>query len=267
MPQPGKVYLVGAGPGHPELLTVKASELIKTGEVIVYDRLIQEEVLALARPAAERIYMGKPLGKHDSRQDEVNELLVRKAQEGKVVIRLKGGDPFVFGRGGEEAEYLAEHGIPFEVIPGVCSALAAPLSASIPVTHRDAASSVAIVTGHNANGTEGRIDWKALARIDTLVFLMGVHNVGKITRKLIAAGRPAGTPAAIIQMAFWPGERTITGTLATIAEECERSGIEPPATLVIGEVVRVRERIMDGKRDLDRARDSAIVAAAAAAAD
>ncbi len=249
----GKVYLVGAGPGHPELLTLKAAELIKSGDVIIYDRLIQEEVLALARADADRIYMGKPIGQHESRQDEVNELLVRKAREGKLVIRLKGGDPFVFGRGGEEAEYLGEHGIDFEVIPGVCSALSAPLSASIPVTHREAASSVAIVTGHNANGTEGRMDWAALSRIDTLVFLMGVHNVEKIAAKLMAAGRSEATPAAIIQMAFWPGERTITGTLANIAEECRRAAIEPPATLVIGEVVRVRQKIMDGKRDLDRA--------------
>ena len=265
MPQPGKVYLVGAGPGHPELLTLKAAELIKRGDVIIYDRLIQEEVLALARSSAERIYMGKPLGKHESRQDEVNELLVRKARDGKSVIRLKGGDPFLFGRGGEEAEYLADHGIPFEVIPGVCSALSAPLSASIPVTHRDAASSVVIVTGHNADGTEARIDWNALARIDTLVFLMGVHNLEKIAGHLIAAGRPPDTPAAMIQMAFWPGERTVTGTLGTIAEVCRRAAIEAPATLVIGEVVRVRERIMDGKRDLDRA--CAAAAALALAAD
>lgn len=268
MPQPGKVYLVGAGPGHPELLTVKAAALIKSGDVIIYDRLIQEEVLALARPSAERIYMGKPVGKHESRQDEVNELLVRKAREGKSVIRLKGGDPFVFGRGGEEAEYLAEHGIPFEVIPGVCSALSAPLSAGIAVTHRDVASSLVIVTGHNADGTEARMDWEALARIDTLVFLMGVHNLDKITRKLIAAGRPSDTPAAMIQMAFWPGERTVTGTLAGIAEECRRAAIQAPATLVIGEVVRLRERIRDGRRDLDRACDSvAELAAMAAAAD
>lgn len=256
MPQAGKVYLVGAGPGHPELLTVKAAELIKAGDVIVYDRLILEEVLALSRPSAERIYMGKPLGKHDSRQDEVNELLVSKAREGRIVVRLKGGDPFVFGRGGEEAEYLAAHGIPFEVIPGVCSALSAPLSASIPVTHREIASSVAIVTGHNANGTAGRIDWNALAKIDTLVFLMGVHNVGKIANKLIAAGRAGDTPVAIVQMAFWPGERTLVATLATVADACKRAEIEPPATLIIGEVVRVREKLLDGARDLDRTRDS-----------
>jgi uroporphyrin-III C-methyltransferase len=256
MPQLGKVYLVGAGPGHPELLTVKAAELIRTGDVIVYDRLIQEEVLALARPSAERIYMGKPVGKHDSRQDEVNELLARKARAGKVVIRLKGGDPFLFGRGGEEAEYLAEQGVPFEVIPGVCSALSAPLSAGIAVTHRDAASSVAIVTGHNANGTEARIDWQALARLDTLVFLMGVHNVDKIAARLIAAGRAPQTPAAMVQMAFWHEEFTVTGTLATIAEECRRAAIKPPATLVVGEVVRLRERLRNSQRDLSRTRPS-----------
>ena len=134
--QPGKVYIVGAGPGHPELLTLKAAELLRTCDVVVYDRLIQEEVLALAKPSAEKIYMGKPVGRHETRQQEIHELLVRKAREGKVVVRLKGGDPFVFGRGGEEAEYLADHGIPFEVIPGVSSAFAGPLAAGIAVTHR-----------------------------------------------------------------------------------------------------------------------------------
>ncbi len=257
MPQPGKVYLVGAGPGHPELLTIKAAELIKTGDVIVYDRLIQEEVLALTRSSAERIYMGKPVGKHDSRQDEVNELLMRKAREGKVVIRLKGGDPFLFGRGGEEAEYLADHGIPFEVIPGVCSALSAPLSAGIAVTHRDAASSVAIVTGHNADGTESRIDWSALARLDTLVFLMGVHNVDKIAGHLIAAGRDPQTPAAMVQMAFWHDEATVVATLATIAEESRHAAVKAPATLVVGEVVRLREKLKSSQRDLARARAAA----------
>ena len=259
MPQPGKVYLVGAGPGHPELLTIKAAELIKSGDVIIYDRLIQEEVLALSRPSAERIYMGKPVGKHESRQDEVNELLVRKAREGKSVIRLKGGDPFLFGRGGEEAEYLADRNIPFEVIPGVCSALSAPLSAGIPVTHRDAASSVAIVTGHNADGTAARIDWNALARIDTVVFLMGVHNVDKIANHLIEAGRSADTPVAIIQMAFWHDEFAITGTLASIAEDCKLAGIKSPATLVVGEVVRLREKLKNSARDLDRARSGTTV--------
>ncbi len=252
----GKVYLVGAGPGHPELLTLKAAELIRTADVIVYDRLIQEEVLALARRDAERIYMGKPLGRHESRQNDIHELLLRKAREGKMVVRLKGGDPFVFGRGGEEAEYLAEHGVPFDVIPGVCSALSAPLSAGIPVTHRDMASAVAIVTGHNCDGAEGRLDWRALARIDTLVFLMGVHNAGKIARKLIEAGRSPTTPAAMVQMAYWGDEHLVTSTLEHIGERVAEEGIEPPATLVIGEVVRLHEKLNVGQRDLRQQADT-----------
>jgi uroporphyrin-III C-methyltransferase len=248
--QVGKVYLVGAGPGHPELLTLKAAQLLKTADVIVYDRLVQEEVLALAKVSAERIYMGKPVGKHDSRQAEIHELLVRKAREGKLVVRLKGGDPFLFGRGGEEAEFLAERDIPFEVIPGVSSALAAPLSAGIAVTHREAASSVAIVTGHEATKDASRVDWAALRKVDTLIFLMGVHNLGRICQELITHGRDPATPAAMIQMAFCAEEKVITGTLASIAGEAEREGISPPATLVVGEVVRLREKLKDSPRDL-----------------
>ena len=191
--------------------------------MLVYDRLIDPGVLELARPAAEKIYMGKPQG-HHLRQDEIHALLVEKAREGKTVIRLKGGDPFLFGRGGEEVEYLAEHGIPFEVVPGVSSCLSAPLSAGIAVTHRDASSSVVIVTGHNADGHDDRVDWEAVARIDTAVFLMGVHNIETIARKLIAAGRSADTPAAMIQMAYWDGERVVTGTLGDIAAEVRRAG-------------------------------------------
>ncbi len=182
MTKTGKVYLVGAGPGHPDLLTIRAAELLKTAEVIVYDRLIQDEVLALAKPSAEKIFMGKPLGRHASRQNEIHDLLVRKAREGRMVVRLKGGDPFLFGRGGEEAEYLAEHGVTFEVVPGVSSCLSAPLSAGIAVTHRDQASSVAIVTGHQAAEHEDRVDWQALSKVDTLVVLMGIHNIDHITR-------------------------------------------------------------------------------------
>jgi len=253
--KPGKVYIVGAGPGHPELLTLKAAELLRTGDVIVYDRLIQEEVLALAKPAAERIYMGKPVGKHDSRQDEIHEILVQKAREGKTVVRLKGGDPFVFGRGGEEAEYLAGHDVPFEIIPGVTSALSAPLSAGIAVTHRDSASCVAIVTGHEAKDEESRLDWSVLAKMPTLVFLMGVKNAGRIAGRLIENGRSPDTPAAVIQMAFWHDEHVVVGTLATIAEDIEREGIKPPATLVIGDVVRLREKLRIAKRDLKRRTD------------
>jgi len=238
----GKVVLVGAGPGDPELLTVRAVRRIRAGDVIVYDRLIHPGVLALARPEAEKIYMGKPQG-HHTRQDEIHVLLVKKAREGKTVIRLKGGDPFLFGRGGEEVEYLAEHGIPFEVVPGVSSCLSAPLSAGIAVTHRDASSSIAIVTGHNADGNDDRVDWKAVAKLDTAVFLMGVHNIDAIARNLMDAGRSPDTPAAIIQMAFCEGQRTVTATLASIVAEVRRAEIEPPATLVVGEVVRLRERL------------------------
>jgi uroporphyrin-III C-methyltransferase len=250
MTKTGKVYLVGAGPGHPDLLTIRAAELLKTAEVIVYDRLIQDEVLALAKPTAEKIFMGKPLGRHCSRQDEIHDLLLRKAREGKTVVRLKGGDPFLFGRGGEEAEYLAEHGIPFEVVPGVSSCLSAPLSAGIAVTHRDRASSVAIVTGHQASEHEDRVDWQALSKVDTLVVLMGIHNIEHITRKLMAAGLAPDTPAAIIQMAFWESECVIASTLGAIAEDVRRAAIEPPATLVIGEAVRLREKLKHHQRHL-----------------
>ena len=241
---------MGAGPGDPELLTLKAAELLKAADVIVYDRLIQEGVLALAKACAQRIYVGNPVGKHDSRQAEIHQQLVRKAREGKMVVRLKGGDPFLFGRGGEEAEYLAEHEVPFEVIPGVSSALAAPLSAGIALTHRDAASSVAIVTGHEAAKDTSRVDWGALCKLDTLVFLMCVHNIGRIAQELIAHGRDPSTPAAMIQKAFWPEERVVTGTLGSIAAEVERAGIVPPATLVVGEVVRLREKIKNSQSGL-----------------
>jgi uroporphyrinogen III methyltransferase/synthase len=239
----GKVFLVGAGPGAPELLTLKAAELLQSAEVIIYDRLIQERVLDLASPSAERIYMGKPVGRHESRQAEIHELLVRKAREGKRVVRLKGGDPFLLGRGGEEAEYLAAHGVSFEVVPGISSALAAPLRAGIAVTHREVASSVTIVTGHEASREDSRLDWEALARMDTLVFLMAVHNLERISGRLMAGGRDPATPAAMVQMAFWPGERCLTATLGTIAEAAARAGIQPPAVLVVGEVVRLREKL------------------------
>jgi uroporphyrin-III C-methyltransferase len=249
---------VGAGPGHPELLTLKAADLLRKADVVLYDRLIHEEVLAFSKPSAERIYMGKPLGKHDSRQQEIHELMVRKAREGKLVVRLKGGDPYLFGRGGEEAEYLAAHRVPFDVIPGVSSALAAPLSAGIALTHRDASSAVAIVTGHEAKKQSSLLDWGALAKIETLVFLMAVNNTRVIAQALIDHGRSPATPAAMIQMAYWRQERVVTGTLETIAGEVEGGGIQPPATLVIGKVVEMREKLLKAERDLKRRTDGAV---------
>lgn len=247
----GMVYLVGAGPGHPELLTVKAVNLLRKADVIVYDRLIQEEVLALGNPAAEWIYMGKSACGHASRQHEIHELLVRKAREGKMVVRLKGGDPFLFGRGAEEAEYLIDHGIPFDVIPGVTSALSAPLGVGIPVTHREMASGVAIVTGHfSTEENEQALDFSALSRMPTLIVLMGVHTAATISQRLIEAGRDPSTPAAMIQTAFWPGEKTVIATLATIAEEAARQGVKAPATLVIGEVVRMHDKLKVAAHEL-----------------
>jgi len=239
----GTVYLVGAGPGHPDLLTLKAVALLKIADVIVYDRLIQPEVLDLANPAAERIFVGKLLGGSASRQDDIHAVLLQKAREGKTVVRLKGGDPFMFGRGGEEAEFLANHHVPFEVVPGVSSALAAPLRAGIPVTHRGVASSVAFVTGHEANDGAPGLDWTALARMHTLVFMMAVSNVRRIAARLIDHGRLRSTPVAIIQSAFWDDEQIITSTLDAIADDVDRLGIQPPATLVIGDVVRLRQRL------------------------
>jgi len=239
---PGTVVLVGAGPGDPDLLTLRAARLIAEADTLVYDRLIQTGVLDLAQPTAEKIYMGKEHG-HHTRQNQINSLLVEKARAGKRVARLKGGDPFLFGRGGEEVEYLAEHGIPFDIVPGVSSCLSAPLSAGIAVTHRDASSAVTIVTGHSADPHQDRVDWEAVARIGTAVFLMGVHNIETIAQKLLAAGSDPQTPAAMIQMAYCQGACVVSATLATIAAQVRHAQIQPPATLVVGQAVRLRQTL------------------------
>lgn len=251
----GKVYLVGAGPGHPELLTVKAYRLIREADVIVYDRLIQEECIAHARPDAEKIFMGKAPGRHESRQEEINDLLARKALAGRMVVRLKGGDCLLFSRGGEEAEYLAARGIPFEFVPGVTSALAAPAAAGIPVTHRNFSSTFCIITGHEREASTGEpidLDWGALARLDTLAILMGVKNLRKIAARLMEHGRSPETPAAIVQQAYWPGEKVLFSTLGRIADDAEAEGIEPPAVILIGEVVGIKRRLTQVQRDLER---------------
>ncbi len=252
---PGKVYLVGAGPGHPDLLTVKAYRLIAQADVIIYDRLVQEECLAHARPDCERIYMGKAPGRHESRQAEINDLIARKAQAGNTVVRLKGGDCLLFSRGGEEAEYLAARGIPFEFVPGVTSALAAPAAAGVPVTHRDLSSCFCVITGHEREDSTGRpldLDWAALARMDTLAVLMGVKNLRRIAGLLMQHGRAADTPATLVQQAYWPGERVLFSTLGRIADEAEAAGIEPPAVLLVGAVVGAKTRLEQRDRDLER---------------
>ena len=252
----GKVYLVGAGPGHPQLLTLKAYELIRTADILIYDRLVQEETLAPARADAERIYVGKQPGRHQSRQTEINDLIVEAARRARVVVRLKGGDPVLFGRGAEEAEHLAAYGVPFEIVPGVTAALSVPMAAGIPVSHRDFASTVALVTGHRRDDEQmTELDWGALARIDTLVFFMGVSKLPEISAKLMAHGRAPSTPAAVIQMAYWPEEKVVVGPLRDLPRLAQEAQVLPPATIVVGEVVKLRDRLMTTlHRDLKRDR-------------
>ena len=239
----GFVSLVGAGPGDPDLLTIGGAARLAEADVVVYDHLANPALLSHARPDAERIYVGKTTDRHTLTQTEINALLVEQGLAGKRVVRLKGGDPFVFGRGGEEAEDLVAAGIPFEVLPGVTSAIAAPAYAGIPVTHRGIASSFAVITGHEDPSKDGTsIDWARLATaVDTLVFLMGTGRLSEIAKQLIGNGRAASTPCAVIEWGTLPRQRTATGTLATIAEAVREAGIEPPAVTVVGEVARLRD--------------------------
>ena len=241
----GFVWLVGAGPGDPGLITVKGLRCVAEADVILYDLLSNPELLNTARPDCELICSGKRAGRHSMKQEEINELLGQKALEGKRVCRLKGGDPFVFGRGGEEALYLHELSIPFEVVPGVSSSIAAPAYAGIPVTHRDCTSSLRIITGHeDPTKQESSLDWNEIAASSgTLVFLMGVRNLPTIAERLIEGGRPATTPAAVISNGTLPNQFTVTGTLENIARRVEESGLEPPAVTVVGEVVALREQL------------------------
>jgi uroporphyrinogen III methyltransferase/synthase len=238
----GKVYLIGAGPGDPGLFTLKGRELLENADVVVYDRLVGDRILAFASPKAELIYVGKISGQHALSQDQINELLVEKASQGKNVARLKGGDPFLFGRGGEEALFVREHGIEFEVVPGVTSAIAVPAYAGIPVTHRDATSSFAVITGHEKpDKTTSSIKWKEIANgIGTLVFLMGVENLGFIADNLIKNGRNPNTPVALVRWGTLPEQEVLTGTLENIVKKVEESSFKPPAIIIVGEVVDLR---------------------------
>lgn len=242
-PQRGMVYIVGAGPGDPDLITVRGVACLQCADVVVYDRLIGRLLLAYAPPYAELIDVGKQPHCHVVPQDEINALLIDRARAGKVVVRLKGGDPFVFGRGGEEALALAAAGIPFEIVPGVSSAIAAPAFAGIPVTHRGIACNLAIVTGHRTEDTPEELlcDWEQLARADTVVFLMGMQRLPHIVDRLIAHGRAPDTPVAIIQRATFPQQRTVLGTLETIVSRA--AGLRPPVVIVVGEVVRLGETL------------------------
>ncbi len=238
----GKVYLVGAGPGDPELLTLKAYRVIKSADVILYDRLINQEILELAKPDCKLVYVGKEDGKHLKKQEEINHLLLYYARRYDTVVRLKGGDPFVFGRGGEEAIFLRKYRIDFEVVPGITSAVSVPAYAGIPITHRGLASSFAVITGHESpEKKQSSIDWKSLKGIDTLVFLMCVSNRKHIAKKLIEAGRNPDEPVAFIHRGTTEHQTVVETTLKELIEK--DIDIKPPSVMVVGKVVKLRNLI------------------------
>jgi uroporphyrin-III C-methyltransferase len=241
----GKVFLVGAGPGDPELLTLKGKRCLEVADVVVYDALVDKRLLDLCRPGTTLIYAGKRDSRHSRPQEEINAILISEARAGRTVTRLKGGDPFIFGRGGEEALALARMEIPFEVVPGVSAGIAVPAYAGIPLTHRDIASHVTFVTGHESvKGGGPSIHWDSLAQNSgTLVFFMGLKNLPHIASALVAHGRQPETPAAVIQWGTTEHQVTVIGTLADISERVRKAALEPPALVVVGEVVRLAEAL------------------------
>jgi uroporphyrinogen III methyltransferase/synthase len=247
--KPGRVYLVGAGPGDPDLITLRALNLLRRADVVVYDYLVNPVLLEETKPGAQVIYAGKRAGTHSMSQEGINNLLVKFGLAGNQVVRLKGGDPFVFGRGGEEAEALVEAGIAFEIVPGISSAVAVAAYAGIPLTHRDYSSSFTVLTGHEKGGATGEkggdpIPWDALVKLGgTLVFLMGVGQLSEMVANLVAAGKPASTPVALIEWGTTSRQKTVTGTLADIVALVEAAGLKPPAVTVIGPVVSLREKL------------------------
>jgi uroporphyrin-III C-methyltransferase/precorrin-2 dehydrogenase/sirohydrochlorin ferrochelatase len=241
--RPGCVYLVGAGPGDPELLTVKAVRVIGEADVLVFDHLVSDAILNMVRPDAERIYAGKERGNHALPQDQLNVLLVKLAQQGKRVVRLKGGDPYTFGRGGEEVQTLRESGVCFEVVPGITAAAGVAAYAGIPLTHRDYAQACVFVTGHLKDGSMN-LDWPGLARErQTIVIYMGLHGLPHLCEKLMEHGLPADWPAAIVQQGTTPNQRTVTGTLATLPALADAAKLRAPTLIIVGKVVDLHETL------------------------
>lgn len=241
---PGIVYLVGAGPGDPGLMTVKGLAVLQRADVILYDYLANPALLSEAKEGAQKVCVGKSASAHTISQQEINQLLVKYAREGNIVVRLKGGDPFVFGRGGEEAEALAEHGIRWEIIPGVTSAVAVPAYAGIPVTHRDYSSTFTVVTGNEKVKECDTVDWEALVRLNgTLIFLMGVNKLAFIIQQLMHHGCIASTPVAIIRWGSTPDQQAVTGTLSTIVALAKQAQLKPPAVIVVGKVVHMADQL------------------------
>jgi len=238
----GKVYLTGAGPGDIELLTLKAARVMKEADVVIYDRLANPDILDMAKDGCEFVYVGKEDGRHSMPQDDINEVIYQNALKHANVVRLKGGDPFVFGRGGEEAAYLFERDIKFEIIPGITSAVSAPAYAGIPVTHRGVAVSFRVVTGHESpNKKTSQIPWENFKTDDTIVFLMGLHNLPQISAKLMEIGKEKSYPVAVISRGTTKDQKVVVGTLEDIVEKSE--GIPTPALIVVGHVVELREQL------------------------
>lgn len=239
----GKAYLVGAGPGRADLITVRGLQLLHRADVVIYDRLIAQELLDEIRPGAECIFVGKEPGRHTLSQDAISDLLITRVRLGKQVVRLKGGDPFVFGRGGEEAAALAAAGLPFEIVPGISSAIGVPAFAGIPVTQRGVANAFAVVTGHAQAGAPDSADWEALARIPTLVVLMGLERIDAIVRRLLAAGRDCQTPAAVISWGTTDRQRVVSAPLGELPGALAAAALPAPAVLVVGEVAALRQQL------------------------
>ncbi len=237
-----KVYLTGAGPGDIELLTLKAHRVIQQADVIIYDRLANPEILEMTKDGCEFVYVGKEDGRHTLPQDEINEVIYQNALKYKVVVRLKGGDPFVFGRGGEEGIYLHERGVNFEIIPGITSAISVPAYAGIPVTHRGVAVSFRVVTGHESPNKEmSQIPWENFKTDDTIIFLMGLHNLSKIAKKLVEIGKPKDYPCAVISKGSTKEQIVVTGTLKDIVQKAK--GVPTPALIIVGQVVKLRDQL------------------------
>lgn len=241
----GKVFIVGAGPGDPKLITLKAVEAIKSSDVVLYDRLVSKKIIAMIPKKSEKMYVGRDVGDDYKHQDATNDLMVQLAKKNKNVVRLKGGDPFIFGRGGEEAEFLRKHKVKYEIVPGITSGIGSAEYSGIPLTHRDYASSVVFVTGHeDAKKKEGAVDWKKLAKaVDTIVIMMGLSRLEIISKKLISGGLDKNTPVAVIQNGTTDEHRMIKGTLSNISKKVHEAKIKPPTIIIVGKVVNLSDKI------------------------
>ncbi len=241
----GKVFIVGAGPGDPKLITLKAVESIKSADVVLYDRLVSKKIVAMIPKRTEKMYVGRDVGDDYKHQDTTNDLMVKFAKQNKNVVRLKGGDPFIFGRGGEEAEFLKQYKVKYEIIPGITSGIGSAIYSGIPLTHREYASSVVFVTGHeDAKKTEGVVDWKRLAKaVDTIVIMMGLSRLEIISKKLISGGLSKNTPVAVIQNGTTDEHKMIKGTLSNISKKVIAAKIKPPSIVIVGKVVNLSDKI------------------------